>query len=100
MFTFDRDYKNLAQVEEFLPAFLVVYAELVGNRGFVYNDDFRGRVAGIVMEPGHVHRQPACGCSEDTAIYLLQTLKRRRDLEALVAARLAADTWPSRTWSA
>lgn len=76
-FTFDRDYKNQEQVAEFLPAFLVVYDEIVASGHYTYNDSFKGRIPGIE------------GPCEDTAIYLLQCLKRSREQAEKIAALLA-----------
>lgn len=76
-FTFDKNYKNHEQVREYMPAFLAAFAELDPTMRFAYNDQFRGRVAGIE------------GPCEDTAIYLLQTLKHLDELNAKVAEYLA-----------
>lgn len=74
---FDRDYSNHAQVEPFLPAFLVVHAEIVAAGEYPYDDSFKGRVPGIE------------GPDEVTAIYMLQTLKRLQAIETLVDEYLA-----------
>jgi hypothetical protein len=76
-FRFDRNYDNKDQVAEFLPEFLAVHAEITDAGEYPYNDSFKGRIPGIE------------GPDEDTAIYLLQTLKSLRELDALVAERLA-----------
>jgi hypothetical protein len=98
MFTFNRNYRDLGQVAPYLPAFLAAYERLEGGRGFVYNDDFRGQVCAEIEDPGHTHaRNGACGCGEDTAIYLLQTLRRAKMVEAQVAERMAAGYQPLET---
>lgn len=76
-FTFNRSYDDLEQVAEFLPQFIELHkAELDAGR-YPYNDSFKGEIAGIA------------GDSEDTAIYLLQGLYRKRKQDAKVAALLA-----------
>lgn len=74
---FDKNYKNTEQVEDLMPAFLARFAELDPSMTFAYNDSFRGHM-GIDDSP-----------NQDTAIYLCQTLKRRRELAGMVSERLA-----------
>lgn len=62
----------------FLPAFLVVLAEIEAAGKYRYNASFKGRVPGIE------------GDDEDTAIYLLQGLERDRREAARVQELLAA----------
>lgn len=76
-FTFDNDYKNTEQVRPYMADFLEVYAEFEAAGKFPYNDSFKGRIPGVE------------GPDEDTAIYLLQTLRDLDLLEAKVAAFLA-----------
>lgn len=57
--TWDNDYRNLKQVEEFYPAYLAIYEPLRAAGQTAYNDLFKGRIPGIE------------GPREDTAIYLL-----------------------------
>lgn len=71
--TWNKDYKDLGQVEEFYPAYLAIYEEISTAGGYPYNDLFKGRIPGIE------------GDREDTAIYMLQTLRSVRDMEAKVA---------------
>lgn len=73
-FVFDKDYKNHEQVRPFMADFLAVFAELEAAGKYPYNDSFKGRIPGVE------------GPDEDTAIYMLQTL---RDLDAL-AVKVAA----------
>jgi hypothetical protein len=75
-FRFDRDYKNTEQVRPYLRAFLAAHAEIVGAGQYPYNASFKGKVG-------------AEGPDEDTAIYLLQTLKELDELRAKVAGALA-----------
>jgi hypothetical protein len=74
---FDGEYGNLAQVEQFLPDFLAVLAELEAAGQYRYNDSFKGRIPGLD------------GPHEDAAIYLLQGLERQNKQDAKVAALLA-----------
>lgn len=76
--TFNRDYKDLGQVEQFYPAYLARYEQLVAAGKYPYNDEFKGCLPG------------AEGPSEDAAIYLCQTLRSVREMEAQVAALRAA----------
>lgn len=78
--TFNRNYKDLGQVAAFYPAYLAVYEELAAAGKYPYNDEFRGRVAGIE------------GPAEDSAIYLLQTTRHVREHQARLAA-YRADGW-------
>jgi hypothetical protein len=71
--TFNRDYKDLAQVEEFYSAYLAVFNELRAAGRYSYNDSFKGRIPGIE------------GPQEDTGIYLLQNLRAVRELAAKIA---------------
>lgn len=71
--TWNKNYKDLGQVEEFYPAYLAVYEEVTASGGTPYNDLFKGRIPGIKGE------------REDTAIYMLQTLRKVREIEARVA---------------
>jgi len=75
---FNRQYGDLAQVEQFLPAFLVVLAEIETAGQYRYNASFKGRIPGIE------------GACEDTAIYLLQGLEAQRRQDERVAQLVAA----------
>lgn len=61
-FEFDGDYKNLAQVLPYYQAYTARYRALDAAGAYPYDDSFNGYL-GI-----------GCGKSEDTAIYLCQTL--------------------------
>lgn len=71
---FNRDYKDLEQVAEFLPAYLDVFRELEAAGQYPYNHSFKGRIPGIE------------GPAEDTAIFLLQQTRHMREYEAQVDA--------------
>ena len=71
--TWNKDYKDLGQVEEFYPAYLAVYEPLHAAGQTPYNDLFKGRIPGIE------------GDREDTAIYLLQQLRSVREMQAQIA---------------
>lgn len=76
MFTFNRNYKDLEQVREYLPDFCARLGELTEAGEYRYNDSFKGHIPGIE------------GPDEDTAIYLLQGLERGEQLRAKVAELL------------
>lgn len=76
-FTFNRNYKDLDQVAEFLPAFRARLAELEAAGKYRYNDEFKGHVPGIE------------GPCEDTAIYLLQGLDRALQVRERVERAIA-----------
>ncbi len=80
LFTWNDQYKDLAQVEPHYDAYLAVRDELVAGRGsdFAYDADFEGRIEGVAGSP-----------DETTAIYLLQGLHRERQKEAREQALLA-----------
>ncbi len=77
-FTFNRNYKDLDQVAQFLPAYLEVYEEIVAAGEYPYNDSFHGRIPGIDRDK-----------EGETAIYLLQHTRHQMDLDAKVASYLA-----------
>jgi hypothetical protein len=73
----NNDYDDLEQVAEFLPAFLTVLADIESAGQYRYNDSFKGRIPGIA------------GDHEDTGIYLLQGLERKRAQQSKVDDLLA-----------
>jgi hypothetical protein len=81
-FTWDRDYRNLDQVEAFYPAYLARRDELDAAGQYPYNDSFRGHVPGIE------------GADEDRAIYMLQTLHDVKAMTAQVEAFRAEGAEP------
>jgi hypothetical protein len=76
-FTWNNDYQDLEQVAEWLPAFTAIRDQITSAGGYPYNDDFKGKIPGIM------------GDREDTAIYLLQGLYRQREMQARLDAWLA-----------
>lgn len=86
LFRFNGDYSDLEQVAEYLPEFEAVLAELEAAGEYRYNDSFKGRIAGIANTE---KRGPNVGTHEDTAIYLLQGLERKRREDERVEALLA-----------
>ena len=70
---FNKNYKDLAQVEAFLPDFMKRLEELTAAGKYRYNDAFKGHIPGIAGE------------HEDTGIYLLQGLERRKAQEVKIA---------------
>jgi len=75
---FNKEYDDMEQVAQFLPAFLDVLTEIESAGQYRYNDSFKGRIPGIA------------GACEDTAIYLLQGLERARKESARIEELLAA----------
>jgi hypothetical protein len=75
---FDRNYRNLGQVEEFYPAYRTVFEELQAAEKYPYNAEFKGRIPGIE------------GSGEDTAIYLLQCLRALHETQAQIDERREA----------
>lgn len=65
-FVFDKNYDNHEQVRPYMDDFNRVYDELVESGRYPYNDSFRGRIPSL----GDVDSK-----NEDTAIYMLQTLR-------------------------
>lgn len=85
MFTFNGKYQDIEQVAEHLPAFMAVF-EQVKRGNFAYDADFLGRIPAI----GNTERRgPNVGTHEEAAIYLLQRLRRARELTAKVEELLA-----------
>jgi hypothetical protein len=76
-FTFNKNYKDLEQVAEWLPAFTVIRDRITNAGGYPYNDDFKGKIPGIA------------GDRETLAIYLLQGLYRQREMQARIDEWLA-----------
>lgn len=76
MWTFDRDYENLDQVEPFAEAFDARTAELEAAGRFAYNGEYTGRLGPSLAGEG-----------EDTAIYLLQKRKSVRAYQAEMTSR-------------
>ena len=76
-FTWNNDYDDLEQVAEWLPAFTVLRDQITASGGYPYNDDFKGKIPGIM------------GDREDTAIYLLQGLYRQREMQVRLDGWLA-----------
>jgi hypothetical protein len=74
---FNKNYKDHDQVEAFYADFLKVYEELVAAGQYPYNDSFKGRIPG------------AEGPDEDTAIYLLQNLRRLKELDGMIEQYIA-----------
>lgn len=75
-FVFDKDYRNLDQVAHLWDAYATRYQELAAAGRYPYNADFKGRIDGLVADDK----------SEDTAIYLLQTMRHIREFDAEVQA--------------
>lgn len=84
-FQFNRNYHDLDQVAEFFPAYMAVFRELEAAGEYAYNDSFKGRIAGLVVETSR---------DEDSAIYLLQHTRHMRDYQTKVDAYLAGGFEP------
>lgn len=86
VFVFNGDYRDLEQVAEWLPEFAAIREALVADGRYPYNDAFKGMIVGIANPE---RRGPSSGTHEDTAIYLLQGLYRKRENAERIAAALA-----------
>ena len=76
-FTFNKDYRNLSQVEHLWPAYWKRFEELEEAGQYPYNSSFVGHIPG------------AEGDNEDTAIYLLQKMRGIREDSAKLAEFVA-----------
>jgi hypothetical protein len=65
IFVFNGDYHDLAQIIPFIDDYWTIYEELKAAGKYPYNDNFNGRIAGLV------NALPR----EETPIYLLQRLR-------------------------
>ena len=83
MWTFDKNYHNLAQIEPFWDAYKRRYAEIVADGEYPYNASFVGHIG---FEPGHSDGKSA---PEDTAIYLCQKRRYNEEWTAKVTAKRA-----------
>ncbi len=68
-FIFNKNYKDLKQVEEFYNTFKVEYYKIRNKGDYPYNSLFEGKIEGIQ------------GDDEKTAIYLLQRLMKLEEKE-------------------
>lgn len=75
-FVFDKDYRNDEQVRPYMADFLRVHDEIEAAGQYPYNDSFKGRIPSLAGTDSK---------NEDTAIYMLQNL-RRLDIEAATRA--------------
>lgn len=80
-FVFDRDYGNYEQVRPYFAEYCAVLAELENAGQYPYNNSFKGRVPSLAG---------ASDKDEDTAIYMLQSMHSRDDMDRKVA-QFAAD---------
>jgi len=71
MFKFNKDFKDLKQVEPFFKDFEKECLKLKEKNQYPYNDLFKGKIKGIKGE------------DEERAIFLLQSLKRKKEKEKL-----------------
>tara|TARA_A200000159_G_C7328643_1_gene342034 strand:- start:2089 stop:2568 length:480 start_codon:yes stop_codon:yes gene_type:complete len=77
MWTFNKDYKDWNQVDQFYDEFTRLYEEMKENNIYPYNDNFKGQIAGLKDSD-----------DEGTAIYLLQSIKHLDEHKAKVEAKL------------
>lgn len=75
-FVFDRNHHNLDQVTHLWDAYNARYQELKAAGRYPYNADFKGKIDGLIADDK----------DENSAIYLLQTLRSVREYEARVQA--------------
>lgn len=83
--TFNKDYNDTEQVRPFFADFLSVYHDIKDRWAYPYNSSFKGRIPGLAT---------ATSRDEDTAIYLLQTLKELDALKARVQSALTEGFQP------
>ncbi len=83
--TFNHNYNDTEQVRTFLADFLTAHHDITRQGDYPYNTSFKGRIPGLAN---------ATSKNEDTAIYLLQTLKRLDEIRARVDAALAEGLQP------
>ena len=76
MFKFNKNYKDLKQVERFYPDFKKIYNNITAEGYFAYNSLFEGKIKGIE------------GKDEDTAIYLLQQLETQKNRDKKIEGLL------------
>lgn len=82
-FVFNKNYKDREQIAEFIDGYMAVYNELTAAGQYPYNNSFKGRIPGLAG---------ATDKDEDSAIYMLQTERDLRAMEAKLA-RYLADGW-------
>ena len=80
-----RNYRDLEQVAPFVDRYFAIFTELQAIPVFGYNDLFKHRIPGIE------------GPGEDSAIYLLQTIRGKLEDLAKVNAALADGCSPIET---
>lgn len=78
-FVFDRDYNNHEQVRHLMPDYLARYAELTRAGRYPYNDEFKQLPCLATTDDKN----------QDTAIYLMQNLRRIDEENAREADFLA-----------
>jgi hypothetical protein len=72
MFKFDNNYHNLEQVKKFYPKFKKLYDEIIERGDYPYNNIFEGKIKEIE------------GGDEETAIYLLQSLRTQENKNEII----------------
>lgn len=77
MWTFNKNYKDWDQVDEFYDEFTRLYEEMKDNNIYPYNANFKGKIPGIKDSD-----------DEDSAIYLLQSIRHLDEHKARVEAKL------------
>jgi len=76
-FIWNRDYGDHAQVEPFYAEYLAARQAMEARGAYPYDDSFAGLIPGLA------------GPDEGTAIYLLQTLHRLKEVQGRIEAFLA-----------
>lgn len=79
---FNGDYDDLEQVRPFWQTYVTVHDEVTEHGGYPYNASFKWRIPAIF------------GPDEDTAIYLLQSLRHLREHQAKVLRLIAEGYTP------
>ena len=88
----DWTHRGVALAEANYDAYKAVYDEMIAAGDYPYNDSFRGLIPGIAHEtdknPGVV------GTMQDHAIYLMQQMRSRKEMQAQVDAFIAEGAKP------
>ena len=74
-FVFDRNYDNYEQVRPYFDDYCTVRAEIEAAGKYTYNDSFKGRIPSLAGTSNK---------DEDTAIYMLQSMHSRDEMDRQV----------------
>lgn len=86
------DRRGVALAEENYDDYKAVYDEMVAAGDYPYNDSFRGLIPGIANETDK--RPGVYGTMQDHAIYVMQGMRSRKEMQAQVDAFIAEGAEP------